>query len=600
MSDPLPFEHPLGATVLGGHSVPGTGHSVPGTECPGVVFRVWAPSADEVLVRVLTGGAAGDHPTSDAGMGVRTATVPGAAAGDDYVYVLDGRALPDPASRHQPDGVRGPSRVVDPGSFTWTDEGFAIRPLTEHVLYELHIGTFSPEGTFDGAIPFLADLADLGVTAVEVMPVAEFPGRWGWGYDGVYLGAAHSHYGGPDGLARLVDAAHGHGLAVVLDVVHNHLGATGADQVAGFGPYFTERYTTWWGSALNYDDAWSDPVREWVLQSVEWYLRDLHVDGLRLDAVHAIVDQGAEHLVAAVARRAHAARPGSIVIAESALNDPKVIRPPELGGWGCDAQWADDLHHAVRVLATGERDGYYRDFGAVADLATALHRPYVHTGGWSPARQKRFGAPADDRPVEQFVVFTQDHDQVGNRALGDRLPRDAHLLAALVVLTSPFTPMLFMGEEHGEPAPFQFFSDHIDPEIAEATRKGRKEEFAAFAAFLGEDVPDPQDPATFRRSKLTREADPDVVALYRRLLELRRTLPPGAIDEVAFDEDARWLRFRRGPFHVVASFAGTATTIPLPDHVTEVLVSTHHTFAVKDGAIALPALGGAVLRGEGS
>jgi maltooligosyltrehalose trehalohydrolase len=579
----LPFEHPLGATVAG----------------DGVVFRVWAPAAGdgEVVVRVLAGDAAGDHPTSDAGMGVHIATVEGAAAGDDYVFVLDGTELPDPASRHQPEGVRGPSRIVDPGAFAWTDASFSIRPLAEQVVYELHIGTFSEEGTFDGAIPHLADLADIGVTAIEVMPVAEFPGRWGWGYDGVYLGAAHSHYGGPEGFARLVDAAHGHGLAVILDVVHNHLGSTGAEQIAAFGPYFTDKYTTWWGSALNYDDAGSTPVREWVLQSVEWYLRDLHVDGLRLDAVHAIFDQGAEHLVAAVARRAHAARPGSIVIAESALNDPKVIRPPDVGGWGCDAQWADDLHHAVRVLATGERDGYYRDFGAVADLATVLHRPYLHTGEWSPAREKRFGAPADDRPVEQFVVFTQDHDQVGNRALGDRLPRDAHLVAALVVLTSPFTPMLFMGEEHGEPAPFQFFSDHIDPEIAEATREGRKREFAAFAAFLGEDVPDPQDEATFRRSKLTRQADPDVVALYRRLLELRRSMPPGDVDEVAFDDVAGWLRFRRGPFHTVVSFKAP-TTIPLPHTVTEVLVSTHHTFAVKDGAIALPALGGALLRGQ--
>ncbi|HMJ78075.1 MAG TPA: malto-oligosyltrehalose trehalohydrolase [Iamia sp.] len=604
MSEALPFEHPLGATVVGGHSVPGTdcpgGHSVPGTECPGVVFRVWAPAAEQVDVRLLTGSAAGDHRTSDGGMGVRTASVPGAAAGDDYVYVLDGRELPDPASRHQPEGVRGPSRVVDPGAFAWSDDGFAIRPLAEHVLYELHVGTFSAEGTFDGAIPHLAGLADLGVTAIEIMPVAEFPGRWGWGYDGVYLGAAHSTYGGPEGLARLVDGAHGAGLAVILDVVHNHLGATGAEQVAAFGPYFTDKYSTWWGAALNYDDEWSDPVREWVLQSVEWWLRDLHLDGLRLDAVHAIFDQGAEHLVAAVARRAHQARPGSIVIAESALNDPKVIRPPELGGWGCDAQWADDLHHSVRVLATGERDGYYADFGTVADLATALHRPYVHTGGWSPARHQRFGAPADDRPPEQFVVFTQDHDQVGNRALGDRLSRSVQPLAALIVLTAPFTPMLFMGEEHGEPAPFQFFSDHIDPEIAEATRQGRKREFADFAAFSGEEVPDPQDPATFQRSKLSREVHDDIAALYRRLLQVRRQLPAGDVDEIAFDEEARWLRFRRGPFHTVVSFADAPATVPLPDHVTEVLASTHHTFAVKDGAIALPALGGALLRGEGN
>ena len=300
----LRFEHPLGATALRRRcrrAAAGADRRRGGA----VDFRVWAPAAEEVVVRLLTGAAAGDHPTVDAGMGVRTASVPAAAAGDDYVFVLDGEPLPDPASRHQPEGVRGPSRVVDPAAFAWSDDGFAIRPLAEHVLYELHVGTFSAEGTFDGAIGHLAGLADLGVTAIELMPVAEFPGRWGWGYDGVYLGAAHSTYGGPEGLARLVDAAHAAGLAVILDVVYNHLGATGAEQVAAFGPYFTDKYPTWWGAALNYDDEWSDPVREWVLQSAEWWLRDLHVDGLRVDAVHAIVDQGAEHLVAAVARRAH-------------------------------------------------------------------------------------------------------------------------------------------------------------------------------------------------------------------------------------------------------------------------------------------------------
>lgn len=602
----LPFEERLGATFVHGPE-------------RGVTFRVWAPAADEVVVRLLTGDVAGDHPTTDVGMGVRTATVAGAAVGDDYLYVLDGRELPDPSSRSQPEGVRGPSRVVDPGAWTWTDHHFTLRPLDEHVLYELHVGTFSAEGTFDGAVPHLPALRDLGVTAIELMPVAEFPGRWGWGYDGVYLGAAQSSYGGPEGLARLVDAAHAADLAVVLDVVHNHLGPTGSDQVAAFGPYFTDTYSTWWGAALNYDDAWCDPVREWVLQSVEWWVRDLHVDGLRLDAVHAIVDRSAEHLVAAVARRARAAwatrslagpptssgadpvagGTGPLVIAESGLNDPKVLRPRSSGGWDCDAQWADDLHHSLRVLLTGDRDGYYADFGRVADLATCLHRPYLHTGGWSGVREKRFGAPADDRPPTEFVVFTQDHDQVGNRALGDRLPAEARPLAALVVLTSPFTPMLFMGEEHGETAPFQFFTDHIDPAIAEATREGRRREFAAFAAFAGEEVPDPQDPATFARSKLTREVDPAVAELYRRLLAVRPDLPPGEITDLVFDEDARWLRHRRGPYTVVASFADTPATVPLPDGVhagvTDVVVSTHPDVEVGDGAIALPPLGGALL-----
>jgi maltooligosyltrehalose trehalohydrolase len=262
-----------------------------------------------------------------------------------------------------------------------------------------------------------------------------------------------------------------------------------------------------------------------------------------------------------------------------------------------DAQWADDLHHAVRVLVTGERDGYYADFGRVADLAACLRRPYLHTGGWSDVRQRRFGAPADDRPVEQVVVFTMDHDQVGNRAMGDRLPPDAQRLAALVILLSPFTPMLFMGEEHGEPAPFQFFSDHIDPEIAEATREGRRREFAAFAAFSGEEVPDPQDPATFERSKLTGQVDAETTALYRRLLELRREMPAGDVDEVVFDEDGRWLRYRRGPFHVVASFAAAPSSVPVAEGATEVLVGTHPDLAVADGAVTLPPLGGVLIRG---
>lgn len=582
----LPWEHPLGATPVDG----------------GVLFRVWAPAAAEVAVRLRTGAAVGDHPTVGVGGGVHTAEVAGAAAGDDYEYVLDGRPLPDPASRAQPDGVLGPSRIVDPAAWRWTDDGFVPRPLVEAVIYELHVGTFSAEGTFDGAVPHLAALADLGVTAVELMPVAEFPGRWGWGYDGVFLGAAQSSYGGPDGLARLVDAAHGLGLAVLLDVVHNHLGPTGSDRVAAYGPYFTTRYETWWGAALNYDDAWCDPVREWVLQSVEWWLRDLHLDGLRLDAVHAIVDASAEHLVGAVARRARAVRPHAVVIAESALNDPKVVRAAVDHGWGCDAQWADDLHHALRVLLTGERDGYYADFGRVADLATCLRRPFLHTGGWSGVREKRIGAPADDVPVERFVVFSQDHDQVGNRALGDRLPVAARPLAALVVLTSPFTPMLFMGEEHGEPAPFQFFCDHIDPAIADATREGRRREFAAFAAFSGAEVPNPQDPATFLRSKLTRAADPHLVDLYRRLIALRRDLPPGDVDDLAFDESARWLRFRRGPYVVAASFADAPTTVAVagPGGAPEIVVATHPEVAVGDGDVDLPALGGAVLRVAGS
>jgi maltooligosyltrehalose trehalohydrolase len=492
--------------------------------------------------------------------------------------------------------VLGPSRVVDPTRFRWTDDGWRPPALADLVVYELHVGTFSAEGTFDGVVPHLAALADLGVTAIELMPVAEFPGTRGWGYDGVHLGAAQSTYGGPEGLARLVDAAHAAGLAVLLDVVHNHIGATGSEGVRAFGPYFTDTYATWWGDALNLDGADSGAVREWILQSVDWWVGDLHLDGLRLDAVHAIVDQSAQHIVAEVAERAHRARPGALVIAESGLNDAKVIRPPEHGGWGCDAQWADDLHHAVRVLLTGERDGYYADFGTVADLAKAYRRPFVHDGQYSPTRRRRFGAPADDRPPEQFVVFTMDHDQVGNRALGDRLPPEVQRVAALLVLLSPFTPMLFMGEEYGERAPFQFFTDHIDPEIATATREGRRREFAGFAAFSGLDVPDPQDPATFERSRLTRVVDECTLSLYRALLRARRDLPPGDVDDVRHDEGAGWLAVRRGRFHIVANLSDREVTVPVTADTA--VVATHPTTRLGAEGVTLPPFAGALVTGE--
>ena len=409
------------------------------------------------------------------------------------------RRFPDPASRWQPAGLRGPSRVVDPGAFPWTDRRFRAAPLRDAVLYELHVGAFTTEGTFEAAAARLPALAELGVTHVELMPVGEFPGHHGWGYDGVYLSAAHSAYGGPQGLARLVDAAHAAGLGVVLDVVYNHVGASGVKALEAFGPYFTERHETPWGKAVNYDGEGSDGVREWVLQSATGWVRDFHVDGLRLDAIHAIHDDGARHVLARAGRSAcHAHDRRALVIAESGLNDPKVIRPPRLGGYGHDAVWADDFHHALHALLTGERSGWYEEFGRVAQLAKAFHRPHVHDGGYSTFRGRRFGARADDRPPERFVVFCQNHDQVGNRAFGDRLPARARPLAAFCTLLAPFTPMLFMGEEHGERAPFQFFSDHIDKRMADATREGRREEFAAFAEFAGEEVPDPQDPAHLR------------------------------------------------------------------------------------------------------
>jgi maltooligosyltrehalose trehalohydrolase len=428
------------------------------------------------------------------------------------------------------------------------------------------------------------------VTAVELMPVAEGPGERGWGYDGVYIWAAHHAYGGPEGLQRFVDAAHAAGISVILDVVYNHVGASGGGALAAFGPYFTQRHHTFWGDAINYDDALCDGVREWAAQSAEAWARDFHLDGLRLDAIHAIYDDSAQPIVGEIAERVHAANPRALVIAESGLNDPRVIRPATVGGLGCDAQWADDFHHALRVLLTGDRDGYYSDFGTVADLAKAFHRPFVHDGGWSGFRKRRFGAPAEDRPPAQFVVFSQNHDQVGNRAFGDRLPSEARALAAFCVLLSPFVPMLFMGEEYGESAPFQFFTDHIDPDIAEATRTGRRNEFAAFASFAGE-VPDPQDPATFAASKLTRRTDRSIEGLYAALVGCRREIS-GEAECLRLDEDGRWLHLRRGGHEMICNFAPRKKTFAVGDARLRLATAD---CAIEGGHLELPGLAGALL-----
>jgi maltooligosyltrehalose trehalohydrolase len=554
------------------------------------VFRVWAPRPQRIAVTV--GGR--EHELQDAGFGLHEAELP-IAPGEDYAYALDGAELPDPCSRWQPDGLRGPSRVLDTAAFVWTDDGFTPPAARALVIYELHVGAFTEEGTFEAAIPHLEGLRELGVSAIELMPIAEFPGAHGWGYDGVYISAAHGPYGGPLGLQKLVDAAHGEGLAVLLDVVYNHVGASGVEALEAFGPYFTDRYETAWGRAINFDDADCDPVREWVLQSAEQWIRDFHLDGLRLDAVHAINDSSATHVVQALAGRVHTLDPTAVVIAESGLNDPRVVRSHERGGWGCDAVWADDFHHALRTLLTGDREGYFAEFGEVGQLAKAWHRPHVHDGAYSSFRRRRFGARADDVPPERFVVFAQDHDQVGNRALGDRLPEEARPLAALCMLLSPFTPMLFMGEEYGERNPFRFFSDHVDDEIAAATRAGRRQEFAAFAEFSSEQVPDPQDPATFHASKLSRQGAPGGLReLYVRLLAARRELPPGDADQIEYDEHQGWLRVTHGDHVALANFSRRPTHIPV-DRPVEVLVATHHA-TVEPGYVVLPPLSGALTR----
>ena len=476
-------------------------------------LRVWAPRARTVAGRL----ASGDHPLAQEGDGVWAGTVP-AGPGDDYRFVLDGgEALPDPCSRRQPEGVRGPSRVVDTG-------GFRVAPgpalaLDELVLYELHVGTFSPEGTFDGVVPRLAGLRKLGVPAIELMPVATFPGRRGWGYDGLYTSAVHEAYGGPERLAHLVDAAHREGLGVVLDVVYNHLGP-GSEALTAFGPYLTESEDTPWGKALDFSLR---AVREWAIQNAELWVRDYRIDGLRLDAVHAVNDDSPQHVLAELAERVRAASPQALVISEMGLPD---FRP--LTEWGHDAMWLDDLHHALHVALTGERDGYYAGFdGSLGRIAAELQRPE--------------GA--------RIVACAQNHDQVGNRAFGDRLPDAKRRLAAAVVLFGPLTPLLFQGEEWGEPAPFRYFTDHADPFFAEATREGRRREFAGFAGFEGE-VPDPQAPESFELSRL---APREPEELYVRLLRLRRELPRQV--EVAVDEEARTLEVRRGRATLRVDFA---------------------------------------------
>jgi maltooligosyltrehalose trehalohydrolase len=575
-----PWERPLGARPLDDRL----------TE-----FRVWSPRSEPSLIldparhpgKRSGRKPSGMVPLDHAGYGIYE-VVAEAPPGTDYRYLIGNRRLPDPASRWQPQGLRGPSRVYAPSA----PRAFTPKPLAEQVIYELHVGTFSAEGTFSRAIPHLPALAELGVTAIEIMPVAEFPGARGWGYDGVYLSAAQSFYGGPGGLQQLIDAAHETGLAVILDVVYNHVGASGNTALDLFGPYFTQKYETFWGRAINYDDAECDPVREWVLQSAEGWVRDFGFDGLRLDAIHAIFDSSVEHIVEAVARRVHALGRRKFVIAESGLNDPRVMRSHARGGYGCDAAWADDFHHALRTLITAEHDGYYAEFGRVGQLAKAFHRPHVHDGDYSEVRKRRFGAPADDIPPRGFVVFSQDHDQVGNRAFGDRLPPPARPLAAFCVLLSAFTPMLFMGEEYGEDAPFQFFSDHIDKRIADATRKGRRAEFAAFASF-GQELPDPQDLATFEASKLSRKVDSGLAALYAELLRARRELAGEEHGEISFDEDERWLRVRRGVYELVCNFSESEYSLRRPE--ARLRLGTHPGITLRRGRLSLPPLSGALL-----
>jgi maltooligosyltrehalose trehalohydrolase len=582
---------------------------------------VWAPNADRVRVAIGEPGLEIGEPdgrgepveypqstTTDlqpAGGGWWRADVAEALPGREYGFLLndDEQVLPDPRSRRQPRGVHQPSRFYA-DDFAWTDAGWPGHGLPDSVIYELHIGTFTEAGTFDAAIERLDHLVRLGVTHVEILPVNDFNGEWNWGYDGVLWYAVHEAYGGPDGLKRLVDACHRAGLAVVLDVVYNHLGASG-NYLQRFGPYLqTDRNT--WGDLVNLDGESAGPVREYILDNALTWLSEFHVDALRLDAVHALRDTSDVHLLAELSARvktlsAELGRP-LVLIAESDLNDPIMVTDRGEGGYGLDGQWDDDVHHALHALLTGERQGYYGDFGSLSALAKVLTRAFFHDGTYSSFRGRDHGKPVDGEhtPGYRFVACLQNHDQVGNRAAGDRLPQIAPpgmlRVGATLLLTSPFTPMLFMGEEWAASTPWPFFTSHPEPELAEVTATGRIKEFADHGWDIGE-VVNPQDPAAFMGAKLrwSERDEPehaDMLALYRRLLRLRREHPDLAdprlsLVTVDFDEDAQWVIVHRGAFRVLANLADQAQLLPCASG--DVLFSTEPGLYADSRQITLPA-----------
>jgi len=572
-------------------------------------FGVWAPGRRRVDL-VLDDGR---RPMEGRPDGWWEVTVDDAGPGTRYRFSLDdGPPRPDPRSRWQPDGVDGPSAVDDPAGAEWSDTAWHGRPLASSVLYELHVGTFSPEGTFDGVVEHLDHLVELGVDAIELLPVAEFAGRRGWGYDGVLLWAPHHAYGGPAGLRRLVDAAHRRGLAVVLDVVYNHLGPAG-NHLGEFGPYFTDRYQTPWGQAVNFDGEDSDEVRRFVIDNACMWLEDYHLDGLRLDAVHAIVDESALHLLEEMAGAVErlSGRLGRTLwlIAESDRNDPRLVAPVAAGGYGLDATWSDDFHHALHAALTGERSGYYADFGTLAQLARAYRHVYVYGRHRSPSRRRHHGRPvSESTPGTRFLGYLQNHDQIGNRAVGERSaallsPGRVRVGAALVLL-APFVPMLFMGEEWGASTPWQYFTDH-EAELGRAVSEGRRREFAAFG-WSPDEVPDPQDPATRDRAVLRwdeadREPHASLLAWHRALIALRRRVPDlgggdrGAVS-VDFDEAEQWLSIQRGATRIVVNLAARAQRVPVGPGQPSLLLASAPAALSAGGGVMLPPESVAVLR----
>jgi maltooligosyltrehalose trehalohydrolase len=566
-------------------------------------FEIWAPFAKSMAMQVEGARIAMQGPDD---RGWWRAAVDEARPGSDYGFLVDNdeTPYPDPRSLWQPSGVHGLSRVYDQADFAWSDAGFCAQPLSIAIIYELHIGTFTPAGTLDAAIEKLDHLKRLGITHVELMPVAAFAGSHGWGYDGVALYAVHQPYGGPDALKRFVNAAHNQGLAVLLDVVYNHFGPSG-NYTGKFGPYLTDAHRTPWGGAVNLEDAWSTEVRRFFRDNASMWMRDFHIDGLRLDAVHAIVDRSATHFLEqlAVETRALEAALGRplVLIAETDLNDPRLVTAREAGGFGIDAQWSDDFHHALfAALAREPQPGYYADFGSLAQLAKALERTFVYDGQYSRYRHRVHGRSAAHLPQDRFLGYIQNHDQVGNRAIGDRLHDCAGFerakIAAALVLTSPFVPMIFQGEEWAASSPFQFFADHDDPQLARAVSEGRKLEFEAFG-WEPTQIPDPEKLDTFERSKLKwneiqTPPHPEMLAWYRDLIALRKSTPdignagPGNT-RVTFDERARWLSVDRGMVRILCNLGRAARTVPLEPE-TQIRLSSIPQLEIVGNALTLP------------
>jgi maltooligosyltrehalose trehalohydrolase len=572
-------------------------------------FRVWASRPQRVEV-VLEQGRV---PMVATAGGWWECQVPEAGPGTGYSFSLDGGPpRPDPRSAFQPGGIDGPSQVVDHAAYAWDDTLWRGMPLAGSVLYECHVGTFSAGGTFDGAIDHLEHLAEVGADIVELLPVSEFSGVRGWGYDGVDLFAPHHAYGGPDGLKRLVDAAHARGLGVVMDVVYNHLGPAG-NYLPEFSPYFSADHQTHWGDAINFDGPGSDEVRRFVIDNAIMWFREYHCDGLRIDAVHAFVDDSALHILEQLATEvavlaAQLGRP-LFLIAESDRNNPRFVHGREAGGYGLTSSWADEWHHALHAALTGERSGYYEDFGPLPLLAKALRQAWVYDGSYSPHRQRVHGRSPAGLSGSQFVVCTQNHDQIGNRAAGERtsalMSQGRLKVAAALLLTSAFVPMLFQGEEWGATTPFQYFTGHEDPELGHAVSQGRREEFAAFD-WDPADVPDPQDPATFERSKLdwaepAQEGHATLLAWYRTLIDLRRRTPAltdPRLDriETECDPEAGWLVVRRGPIVVASNLGRGSWTFPA-DPSAELLAASDPAIELTQGGLVLPPDTVAILTG---